>query len=98
MKLDLELLVPSLKSVFSGDIETSEESLEKYSRDASMFKIVPQMVVFPKNSLDIQKLVKWTSEQNETRRDILNLTVRSAGTCMAGGAIKNLIIIEEKYW
>lgn len=94
MKLDLELLVPSLKSVFSGDIETSEESLEKYSRDASMFKIVPQMVVFPKNSLDIQKLVKWTSEQNETRRDILNLTVRSAGTCMAGGAINDSIIID----
>jgi FAD/FMN-containing dehydrogenase len=94
MKSDLELLIPSLKDVFSGDIETSEEILEKYSRDASMFKIIPQMVVFPKNSADIQKLVKWTNEQNESRGEKLNLTVRSAGTCMAGGAINDSIIID----
>lgn len=94
MKPDRELLVADLKTDFLGDIETSEEVLEKYSRDASMFKIVPKMVVFPKNSLDIQKLVKWARLQNETLDEKLHVTVRSAGTCMSGGAINDSIIID----
>lgn len=94
MKLDRELLVADLQVDFLGDIETSEEVLEKYSRDASMFKIVPKMVVFPKKSADIQKLIKWVQEQNKTLDEKLHVTVRSAGTCMSGGAINDSIIID----
>lgn len=96
MKPQAELLVPKLKTVFSGDIESSTDVLEKYSRDASMFKIVPQMVVFPKNSKDIQALVKWVKAQNEELPidDQLSITARSAGTCMSGGAINDSIIMD----
>jgi FAD/FMN-containing dehydrogenase len=54
--MNLEMIIPTLRSVFSGDIETHQDVLEKYSRDASMFKIMPQVVVFPKHSADIQAL------------------------------------------
>ena len=96
MKLQPELLVPTLKTVFSGDIEIASDVLEKYSRDASMFKVMPQIVVFPKNSKDIQTLVKWVKVQNEELSidEQLSITVRSAGTCMSGGAINDSIIMD----
>jgi FAD/FMN-containing dehydrogenase len=69
-------IINSLKKVFSGDIENTAETLEKYSRDASMFVVQPELVVFPKNSKDIQSLVKWANEQTFP----ISLTVRSATT------------------
>jgi FAD/FMN-containing dehydrogenase len=83
-------IINSLKKVFSGDIENTLETLEKYSRDASMFQVQPELVVFPKNSKDIQNLVKWANEQSFP----ISLTVRSAGTCMSGGAINNSVIVD----
>jgi FAD/FMN-containing dehydrogenase len=84
----------SLQKIFSGDIDSSSETLEKYSRDASMFVMRPQIVVFPKNSSDIKNLVVWVNEQNKTLQNKLHITVRSAGTCMAGGAINDSIIVD----
>ena len=94
--MNLEMIIPTLRSVFSGDIETHQDVLEKYSRDASMFKIMPQVVVFPKHSADIQVLVKWVKKQNEELPldQQLSITVRSAGTCMSGGAINDSIIVD----
>lgn len=84
----------SLQKIFSGDIDTSSETLEKYSRDASMFVMRPQVVVFPKNSSDIKNLVVWVNEQNKTLENKLHITVRSAGTDMSGGAINDSIIVD----
>lgn len=94
--MNVSEIISSLRPVFTGDIELSQEILEQYSRDASMFKIMPQAVVFPKNSMDIQMLVKWVKKQNEELplEKQLHITVRSAGTCMAGGAINDSIIID----
>lgn len=81
----------TLRSHFKGDIETAPETLEHYSRDASMFQVMPQVVVFPKNKQDIGELVKWANrEGNRT----VSLTVRSAGTCMSGGAINDSVIVD----
>jgi FAD/FMN-containing dehydrogenase len=90
MVYSVHMKFETLKSVFTGDIENSEEILEKYSRDASMFQVRPELVVFPKNSVDIQNLVKWANLQTEP----ISLTVRSAGTCMSGGPINNSVIID----
>ncbi len=94
--MNLETIIPTLRTVFSGEIETHVDVLEKYSRDASMFKVMPQMVVFPKHSADIQALVKWVKKQNEELPldQQLSITARSAGTCMAGGAINDSIIMD----
>ncbi len=96
MKLLSESLVQSLQKVFIGDIEQSEQVLEKYSRDASMFVVRPQLVVFPKNSNDIKKLVIWTQEQNQELPldQQLSLTMRAAGTDMSGAAIGESIIVD----
>ena len=85
------------KSGFSGDVNDSSEILEQHSHDASMFEIVPELVVFPNNSEDIKKLVKSVAG-NKKSNPSLSLTARSAGTDMAGGAINDSIIVNiSKY-
>lgn len=86
--------IETLQKNWNGDIDASPQTLEQYSRDASMFKIMPQVVVYPKNSKEVQSLVKWVSEHNNNRDEKISITVRSAGTCMSGGAINDSIIMD----
>ncbi len=82
-----------LKKDFKGEIESDSVTLEKYSHDASLFEVVPEVVVFPKDSSDIQTLVSFVSEQKKTDPSI-SVTARSAGTCMSGGSINESIILD----
>ncbi len=69
------------------------EALEKYSRDASLFQIKPEVVVFPKDVADIKALVKFTVQENSLQNPV-SLTARSAGTDMTGGPLSNSIVVE----
>jgi FAD/FMN-containing dehydrogenase len=89
----MESFLKELKEIFKGEIETDIPTREKYSHDASMFEIVPQAVVAPKDSKDIQSLIKLVAKHKKTVPD-LSVTARSAGTDMAGGAINDSIIID----
>ena len=83
---------------FEGDIDTSEETRQFYSHDASLFELVPEVVVSPKNARDLERLVQAV---NECRGEIpkLNLTARSAGTDMSGGAIGQSVVVNfRKYF
>ncbi|MDQ5954164.1 MAG: hypothetical protein QG583_92 [Patescibacteria group bacterium] len=82
-----------IQKIFKGEVENDEETLVKYSRDASVFEIRPQVVVFPKDSLDVQNLVKWVNE-NKEKYPNLAITARAAGTCMSGGSIGESIIMD----
>ena len=86
--------IETLQKNWNGDIDASPQTLEKYSRDASMFKVMPELVVYPKNSKEIQTLVKWVNSYNSESDAKLTITVRSAGTCMSGGAINDSIIMD----
>lgn len=83
-----------LKKVgFNGDIENDEQTLEKYSHDASMFEIRPELVVAPKTASDVEKLVQLVAHEKK-KHPKLSLTARSAGTCMSGGAINESVIVD----
>ena len=85
-------------SGFKGDLDNSATAKEKYSHDASMFEIRPELVVMPKDSDDVKVLIKVVSENKVTHPD-LSVTARSAGTDMAGGAINDSIIVDfNKYF
>ena len=83
----------SLKPDFKGDIDITETTLTKYSHDASLFEIRPQVVMYPKDSEDIKTLVKWVNK-NKAEYPDLSITARSAGTDMSGGAIGSSIILD----
>ncbi len=86
-------LKQDIQKFWKGDIEDSEETLTKYSRDASVLEIKPLIVVFPKDANDVCNLVKYINEEN-TKGNKLSITPRAAGTCMSGGAIGESIIMD----
>jgi FAD/FMN-containing dehydrogenase len=78
---------------FEGDIETDVTTREKYSHDASLFEMMPMLVVAPKSPADVERLVQLTTEMKNTLPE-LSLTARSAGTDMSGGAINDSVIVD----
>ena len=91
-----------IKIFFKGDIEDSEETLVKYSHDASLLEVRPKLVLFPKDSEDVKNLVQWVKENKDKyadqkrNKDFVNLsiTARCAGTDMSGGAIGESLILD----
>lgn len=81
------------KAGFKGEADTSPVTLDLYSHDASMFELVPKLVVKPTDSKDVERLVKLVAAQKKTNPH-LSLTARSAGTDMSGGAINDSIIVD----
>jgi len=81
------------QSGFEGDIDQTDETRQAYSHDASLFELVPQLVVFPKNDQALQRLVAVV---NDCRSKIpgLSLTARSAATDMSGGAISDSVLVD----
>lgn len=82
-----------LKKIISGEVEDNESTLIKYSKDASIFKVKPKLVIFPRDSADIEKVVKFASE-NKKNDPNLSITARAGGSCMAGGPLNESIILD----
>lgn len=88
------MLKEKLQAILKGDVADSEDVLLKYSRDASLFEIRPQVVAFPKDAEDIKQLVLFASENKG-----VSFTPRSGGTDMSGGAIGESVILDfTKYF
>ncbi len=86
-----------LAKIFKGDVDTSPETLEFYSHDASLFELKPQVVTFPKDTADVATVVKFVNEHKKDHSE-LSITPRTRGTCMSGGAIGESIILDvSKY-
>jgi FAD/FMN-containing dehydrogenase len=81
------------KAGFVGELLDDAVSRESYSHDASLFEIKPQLIVCPKDSADVQRLVALAAEFKK-KMSSLSLTARSAGTDMSGGAINDSIIVD----
>lgn len=93
----MDKIISALKTNnFLGEIKTDEAVLDSYSHDASMFELKPQLVLIPKNSADIQQLVRLVADRKNGQHSIV---ARSAGTDMSGGAIGESIVLDmTKYF
>ncbi|MES2630782.1 MAG: FAD-binding oxidoreductase [Patescibacteria group bacterium] len=81
------------QTAFSGELDDSAEIKELYSHDASMFEIIPELVVAPKTAEDVATIVKFVAD-NKKENPELSVTARSAGTDMSGAAINDSIIVD----
>lgn len=82
-------------SGFHGELKDDAVTLEAASRDASLFKVKPKLVVSPADVSDIENLVRTVSDlKKETPESDISLTARSAGTDMSGGPLNTSIIID----
>lgn len=82
-----------LSKIFKGELDTSAEALEFYSHDASLFELRPQVVAFPRDADDVKAAVNFVN-QHKAEHPELNITPRSRGTDMSGGAIGESIVLD----
>jgi len=85
-------LLKQIQNIIEGSAKNDPQTLAVLSKDASLYKVRPQVGVFPKNTKDIQALVKFASEQKKAGNPV-SLTVRSGGTDMSGGALGESIVL-----
>ncbi len=83
-------ILKTLESKIQGDIHSSKEFREFYSVDASSYKIIPKIIVIPKNEKDVINTVKIAKKMK------VSVTVRGAGTGLVGNALNTGIILDMK--
>lgn len=86
-------LKTKLEDIIKGEVVADEESREFYSHDASMMEVQPDVITAPKDSADVQAIVKFAAE-NKKQYPNISLVARSGGTCMSGGSIGESIIMD----
>src|SRR5271154_2681062 len=92
------MIADEIKQFFHGDVAIDDATLSKFSRDYSVFRVMPAVVVFPKDVDDLKNLVKFVAKKKAAGEDI-SLTGRSAGTDMTGGPLSQSIVVSfTKYF
>lgn len=86
-------LADDLRVVVKGEVDDTPATLEKMSRDASLFTIRPAIVVAPKDADEVGKIVDFASARAKAGEHI-SITARSAGTDMSGGPLNDSIILD----
>lgn len=76
-----------------GDVATDSHTIHEHSFDWSALKVVPQVVVFPRTSGDVRRLVDYVRE-HKVQAASLSITCRSAGTDVTGGVLNESIILD----
>jgi len=86
---DTSDLIKELSKSISGTVDHSKRRRAEYSSDASNYRVVPQVVVYPKNREDVSATFELA------RRFSVPLTMRGAGTSIAGNSIGTGIILDS---
>ena len=92
--MNYENIASEIKNFFSGDVSIDTQDLNSCSTDWSLFKIMPDIVVYPKNTDDLKKIVSFVNDYNTGGQGKLTLTPRAAGSGMSGGSLNHSIIID----
>ena len=74
----------------SGDWDSDPAVLEKFSRDMSAYRILPALVVAPKNEEDVLRTLRFAHNEG------LDIVSRSGGSDLSGASIGPGIILNLK--
>lgn len=69
-----------------GEVTTAESAREFFSTDGGVFKVKPQVVVYPRTTDDVRKVARFSWQLAERGKSI-SITARGAGSDQAGAAI-----------
>ena len=93
MKTDI--IFPRLDALgrsLEGDLKYDKITRIIYATDASVYREIPLAVAWPKNRTDIKKVLAFASREN------ISITIRAAGTSLAGQVVGSGIIVDiSKY-
>ncbi|TSC69555.1 MAG: putative oxidoreductase [Parcubacteria group bacterium Gr01-1014_56] len=87
-------LKADLRKVMRGETEDDAALLEKCSRDASLFKVLPELIVYPTDASDVASVVRFVARKKQVPKVHLSITARAAGTDMSGGPLNDSIILD----
>lgn len=82
-----------LQKLVRGEINTSDEYLDFYSTDGSIFEIRPKAVFYPHDTQDLQAAVKFLHQEASAGR-VLPLIPRGFGTDQGGGPLGSGLIVD----
>ena len=85
-----EKIYSSLKKIIQGNVLWDKDVLKYYSVDASLYQIIPKVVVIPKSEKDVSLAIKFA------KKNKISITVRGAGTGLVGNALNDGMIIDLK--
>lgn len=98
MLINYHKIILDIEKLIAGDVVYDNASIKKYSTDASLFTVRPQIIIFPKDQHDITQVVKYVNNLKIQTPgglyDQLSITARAAGTCMSGGSLNDSIIVD----
>ena len=80
------------KSEFSGDIHHDNGSRLVTATDNSIYQVLPQAVVFPKNTRDIQTVLKIADQKRFSKS--IKITARGGGTGTNGQSLTEGIVLD----
>lgn len=81
-----------LQGHISGEVLVSENARDYFSTDASILKVKPALIVYPRTANDIRKVARFTWQLAE-KGHALPITARGGGTDLSGAAIGKGIIM-----
>ncbi|MFD6179088.1 MULTISPECIES: FAD-binding and (Fe-S)-binding domain-containing protein [unclassified Isoptericola] len=83
-----EAVASALRTVIAGDVDTSPRRRAEYSTDASNYRVVPDVVAFPRSSRDVERGLEVLRELK------IPVTARGAGTSVAGNAVGTGVVLD----
>lgn len=87
-------LIDEVREVIAGEADDSPQTREELSRDASLYRVTPELAVYPKSAADIEALVSLVRQKKEADpASLISLTPRAAGTDMSGGPLTDSIVV-----
>ncbi|PSL04313.1 FAD-binding and (Fe-S)-binding domain-containing protein [Cecembia rubra] len=85
-------LIAELEKVIQGEVLSDVYSLGMYATDASIYQIVPKIVILPKNDQDVQNAIGFANKHK------LKILPRGAGTSLAGQTVADGMVLDfSKY-
>ena len=83
----------NLEKNLEGELHYSDLMKRLYATDASVYRMLPMAVAFPKSNSDIKKLIAFAIDNNTS------LIPRTAGTSLAGQCVGTGIVVDvSKYF
>ena len=88
MSFSNDKIFSQLSEKLNGELLFDNLSKQLYATDASVYRMLPKAVAFPKNLEDIQKIIQFSSLHK------IGITPRTAGTSLAGQCVNDGMIVD----
>jgi len=91
IQITTQQFLDELHPLFHGDIDGSDAAKHVFSTDNSIYQLLPQSILYPKNINDLQLIMKLLSQE---RYHQVSVTPRGGGTGTNGQSLTHGIVVD----